>query len=102
VSQAVLWDFTNTYMGLSYSVPVAVSTTAGFAIVFGVGYDSPINTPILFALNPQTGAIMSEIHLCTSVPAACNAALPNGLSSVAAMNTSGLMGQRAVRRGLAG
>jgi type IV pilus assembly protein PilY1 len=93
LSQAVLWDFTDGNMGDTYSAPIAVSTAAGFAIVFGNGYDSPTGAPFLYALNPQSGAIMAKINLCGAVPTACNLAAPNGLSSVAAMNTSGLLSQ---------
>jgi type IV pilus assembly protein PilY1 len=93
VSQAVLWDFSDANMGLSYSMPIAVSTAAGYAIMFGNGYDSPTGTPYLYALNPQSGAIMAKINLCGAVPTACNLSAANGLSSVAAMNTSGLLSQ---------
>jgi type IV pilus assembly protein PilY1 len=93
VSQAVLWDFSDANMGLSYSSPIAVSTAAGFVAVFGNGYDSPTETPYLYALNPQTGAIKAKINLCGAVPSACNLAAPNGLSNVAAMNSSGLLSQ---------
>jgi type IV pilus assembly protein PilY1 len=79
-------------MGLSYSAPIAVDTGAGFAVVFGNGYDSPSGTPYIYALSPQTGAIMAKINLCGAVPTACNLAAPNGLSSVAAMNTNALLG----------
>ena len=91
LSQAVLWDFTDGNMGLTYSTPVAVSTAAGFAIVFGNGYDSPSSKPFLYALNPQSGAIMAKIDLCGAVPSACNLSAANGLSNVAAMNSSGLL-----------
>jgi type IV pilus assembly protein PilY1 len=89
VGQAALWEFTDGDMGLSYSTPVAVSTTAGFAVIFGNGYDSPNNKPVLYALNPQTGAVLQKIDLCAVVPTACNSSLPNGLSNVVAMNTTG-------------
>jgi type IV pilus assembly protein PilY1 len=91
VSQAVLWDFTDANMGLTYSIPVAVSTAAGFAIMFGNGYDSPTSTPFLYALNPQTGAVMAKIDLCGAVPSACNLSVANGLSTISAMNTTGLL-----------
>jgi type IV pilus assembly protein PilY1 len=93
LGQSVLWDFTDGNMGDTYSTPVAVDTAAGFAIMFGNGYDSPTGTPFLYALNPQTGAIMAKIDLCGAVPTACNLGAANGLSSVAAMNTSGLLSQ---------
>ncbi len=89
VAQAALWEFTSANMGLTYSPPVAVKTAAGFAIMFGNGYDSTPGVPILYAINPQTGAVMAQIELCAAVPAACNGALPNGLSAVVAANSHG-------------
>jgi type IV pilus assembly protein PilY1 len=91
VASAALWEFTDGNMGLSYSSPIAVSTAAGFAIMFGNGYDSPTGQPYLYALNPQTGAVMAKMNLCTSAPSACNGGLPNGLSSITSVNTSGLL-----------
>lgn len=91
VAQAVLWEFTDGNMGNTYSLPVAVNTAAGFAVMFGNGYNSPTSTPFLYALNPQTGAVMAKIDLCGAVPTACNTSLPNGLSSVAAMDTTGAL-----------
>ena len=91
VANEVLWEFTDGNMGLTYSAPMGVYTAAGFAVVFGNGYNSPTGQPYLYALSPQTGAVMAKINLCGAVPAACNAALPNGLSSVTSMNTSGLL-----------
>jgi type IV pilus assembly protein PilY1 len=89
VAQSVLWEFTDANMGNTYSLPVAVNAAAGFAVMFGNGYNSPTSKPFLYALNPQTGAVMAKIDLCAAVPTACNSALPNGLSSVAAMDISG-------------
>jgi type IV pilus assembly protein PilY1 len=91
VASEVLWEFTDGNMGLSYSAPIAVYTAAGFAVIFGNGYNSPTGQPYLYVLSPQTGAIISKINLCGAVPSACNASLPNGLSSVTSMNTSGLL-----------
>jgi type IV pilus assembly protein PilY1 len=59
--------------------------------MFGNGYDSPTGTPYLYALNPQTGAVIAKINLCGAVPSACNSALPNGLSSIASMSTTGAL-----------
>jgi type IV pilus assembly protein PilY1 len=70
---------------------VAVNTAAGFAVMFGNGYDSPTGTPYLYALNPQTGALMAKINLCGAVPSACNLSKPNGLSSITSMSTTGAL-----------
>ncbi|TAL80664.1 MAG: pilus assembly protein PilY [Candidimonas sp.] len=99
VSSAVLWEFTDANMGLSYSEPQIAKvnvTGSPFAVFFGNGYNSPGQTPYLYAVNPQTGAKLAGINLCaaviTALPSACNASLPNGLSSVAIANSDGLLG----------
>ncbi|MEO7129528.1 MAG: PilC/PilY family type IV pilus protein [Rhodoferax sp.] len=99
VSGAVLWEFTDANMGLSYSEPQIAKvnvTGSPFAVFFGNGYNSPNQTPYLYAVNPQTGATLAGINLCAAVivslPSACNASLPNGLSSVAIANSDGLLG----------
>jgi type IV pilus assembly protein PilY1 len=89
VAQAVLWDFTDTDMGLSFSEPEIVSTAAGWMVMVGNGYNSPNQKPVLYGLNVQTGAIIAKLDLCAAVPSACNAAVANGLSSVAVVNSYG-------------
>lgn len=105
---AVLWEFTDPGMGFSYSAPVIArinanpvtdstshATVAGFAVMFGNGYNSPSQSPIFYAVKPDTGAIIAKINLCTAsgVPVgACNSSQPNGLSSVVAANSSGVLG----------
>ncbi|MGH7210576.1 MAG: pilus assembly protein, partial [Acetobacteraceae bacterium] len=91
VASLALWEFTDANMGDTFSEPVAVSTAAGFAVMFGNGYNSPTGTPFLYALNPQTGTVMAKIDRCAAVPTACNLAAPNGLSSIVAMNTRGAL-----------
>lgn len=99
VAQDVLWEFTDTDMGLSYSKPQiaaigsASASPLSFAVFFGNGYNSASNSSVLYAVNPQTGALIRKIDLCTAVPAACNAANPQGLSSVAVAHKDGLQGQ---------
>ena len=84
VSSAVLWEFTDADMGLSYSAPqiAPVNATSKFAVFFGNGYNSTSQKPVLYAVNPQTGAKLASIDLCAAVSTACNSALSNGLSSV--------------------
>jgi type IV pilus assembly protein PilY1 len=91
----VLWEFTDANMGLTFSVPTIANTNAGFAVFFGNGYNSATQTPYLYALNPQTGAVMAKLNLCGIVPAACNTSLANGLSSVTLTNASGAVGNYA-------
>ncbi|MBV9725294.1 MAG: pilus assembly protein PilY [Gammaproteobacteria bacterium] len=89
VAQAVLWEFTDPDMGLSFSEPEIVTTAAGWMVVVGNGYNSPHQKPVLYGLDPQTGAILAKIDLCAAVPTACNTAVANGLSSVAVVNSYG-------------
>jgi len=108
VASSVLWEFTDSDMGLSYSAPQIVrsnasslkitdtdGTVAGFAVLFGNGYNSASQQPIFYAVNASTGATIAKINLCTAtgVPTtACNTGIANGLSSIAAANTSGVLG----------
>ena len=89
VAQAVLWEFSDPDMGLSFSEPEIVSTAAGWMVVVGNGYNSPNQKPVLYGIDPQTGAILAKVDLCAAVPAACNTAVANGLSSVAVVNSYG-------------
>jgi type IV pilus assembly protein PilY1 len=95
----VLWEFTDSDMGLSYSQPQiglinnGSASSANFAVFFGNGYNSPNNNAVLYAVNPQTGSIIRKINLCTSVPSACDSSLPQGLSTVALGQVDGLQGQ---------
>ncbi|HEX4052532.1 MAG TPA: PilC/PilY family type IV pilus protein [Steroidobacteraceae bacterium] len=91
VADDVLWEFTDANMGDTFSVPQAVSTAAGFAVMFGNGYNSPTSKPFFYALDPQAGTVMAKIDLCAAVPSACNASLPNGLSNIVATNTQGAL-----------
>ncbi len=89
VARAALWDFSDADMGLSFSEPEIVSTAAGWMVMFGNGYNSASQKPVLYGLDPQTGTTLAKIDLCAAVPAACNAAVANGLSSVAVVNSYG-------------
>jgi type IV pilus assembly protein PilY1 len=91
LAQTALWEFTDTDMGLSFSTPAFASTnTATNWLVFaGNGYNSPNQKPVLYAINPQTGAMVAKVDLCAAVPTACNMTLANGLSNVAVVNNYG-------------
>ena len=99
LASTVLWEFTDTDMGLGYSQPqigqisTTSTTTMSFAVFFGNGYNSPTNKSILYAVNPQNGQMLAKIDLCASVASACNATLPQGLSTVALGQDHGLQGQ---------
>lgn len=99
VASAVLWEFTDGDMGLSYSQPQIAqiglynANPATFAVFFGNGYNSPTNKSILYAINPETGAVIKKIDLCAAVASSCDVDLPQGLSSVAVANRDGIQGQ---------
>jgi type IV pilus assembly protein PilY1 len=95
LSSAVLWDFTDTDMGLGYANPVVANSNAGLLAFVGNGYDSTNEKPFLYVLTPQTGAIFAKVDLCAAVPTACNLSVANGLSTVIAVNTSGQAGAAA-------
>lgn len=93
----VLWEYSDPTgkLGLTYSQPFIARTNAtgaSFAVFFGSGYNNSDGNPYLYAVNAQTGALLARINLCASVaPNPCNAALPNGLSSPVAVNTTGAL-----------
>ena len=95
LASAVLWDFTDTDLGLTYANPAVANYGSTQLVFLGNGYDSTNEKPFLYALNPQTGTIYNnggssaKIDLCAAVPTACNLALPNGLSSAVAVNSAG-------------
>jgi len=92
LAQSVLWDFTDPDMGLTYSTPSIAQTSdvaATWQVFVGNGYNSRFQKPFLYALNAQTGAVITKIDLCAAVPTACNLAASNGLSTVIAVNGGG-------------
>lgn len=105
VASAVLWEFADTTatgastgdMGYTYSepqiAPINASAGSGFAVFFGNGYNSPNNSAVLYAINPQNGQIIKKLDLCAAIPAACNSSLPQGLSTVSVGSTDSLLGQ---------
>ena len=95
LASKVLWEFSDTNMGLSFSEPAIANTNAGWAVFFGNGYNSSTGTPFLYAINPQTGATIAKIDLCGQVAGVCNAAAANGLSSVTVVNSGGQFAQAA-------
>ena len=93
LSSKVLWEFTDPYLGLTYSQPFIARTndsSASFMVLFGSGYNNSDGNPYLYAVNAQTGALITRINLCKSVsPNPCNSSLPNGLSSPIAVSSGG-------------
>lgn len=89
VASNVLWEFTDSNLGDTFGTPSLATTNAGTFLFFGNGYDSTAETPYVYAINPQTGAIAAKINLCSFSTTACNAGAANGLSTVAVVNSSG-------------
>jgi type IV pilus assembly protein PilY1 len=89
LARSVLWEFSDVDMGLSYSEPAIVNTSAGWMVLFGNGYNSANQKPVLYALEPQHGTMLSKIDLCAAVAGICNAAVANGLSSLSVVNSYG-------------
>ncbi len=113
LAKSALWEFSGSGgggMGYTYSIPALALTCVPnggnqspcsnsnatqqgmFMAFFGNGYDSASNHAILYALNAETGALQARIDLCNAVSGACNPNLPEGLSSVVAANSDGILG----------
>ncbi|MBX9269626.1 pilus assembly protein [Chromobacterium violaceum] len=94
LANAALWEFSDSGMGYSFGRPTIarLNGSNAFAVLFGNGYASSGNHAIFYAVNPQTGATLAKIDLCSSVPAACSSSAPQGLSEVVAVNSSGNAG----------
>ena len=89
VAQNVLWEYSDADLGYTFGTPSVATTNAGTFAFFGNGYDSSVQAPYLYALNPQTGAVAAKINLCSFDTSACNTSAPNGLSAVTVINSSG-------------
>lgn len=95
----VLWEYSDSTgkLGLTYSQPFVALTNVSstysstpFVVFFGSGYNNSDGNPYLYAVNAQTGALLTRINLCASVtPNPCISTLPNGLSSPVAVNSGG-------------
>ncbi|MGA9851437.1 MAG: PilC/PilY family type IV pilus protein [Gammaproteobacteria bacterium] len=102
LASSVLWEFTDSTLGLTYSQPVTAYTNVtsatnanpnGFLVFFGSGYNNSDGNDYLYAVNPQTGKEVAKINLCAEVAGACNATLANGLSSPVVINSGGAVGE---------
>ncbi|MGH8280902.1 MAG: pilus assembly protein, partial [Gammaproteobacteria bacterium] len=102
VASSVLWEFTDSTLGLTYSRPVIAQTNVtsstnsnpnGFLEFFGSGYNNSDGNDYLYAVNPETGKQVAKINLCAAVAGACNAALTNGVSSPVVVNSGGNISQ---------
>jgi type IV pilus assembly protein PilY1 len=96
LASAVLWDFTDTDMGLGFASPVIAATASGWKVFVSNGYNSTNQKPFLYALDAQKGpgsppsfTSMVKIDLCAAVSTACDLTMANGLSSPIAVNSGG-------------
>jgi type IV pilus assembly protein PilY1 len=87
-SPAILWEFTDANMGLTFGNPVVGKLTSGTWIVaFTSGYNNADGIGRLFVLNASTGAQMGFSPISTGVG---TAASPSGLGKISAWVDDGL------------
>lgn len=86
VASNVLWEYTDSDMGLSYSQPqIALLNNGQWAAIFGNGYNSATEHPYLYIVNLQTGVLIKKISagsMCGTPP--CS----NGLSTPVLLDTN--------------
>lgn len=100
LASSVLWEYTDSTLGLTYSRPAIALTNATstysstpFLVFFGSGYNNSDGNDYLYAVNVQTGALVEKINLCAAInPSPCKSNLPNGLSSPVVIDSSGGLG----------
>ena len=62
VASKVLWEFTHTDLGYTYSDPVVVKTAKyGWVVIFGSGYNNTDGQGYFFIVNPRTGQLLEKI-----------------------------------------
>ncbi|HET7370705.1 MAG TPA: PilC/PilY family type IV pilus protein, partial [Gammaproteobacteria bacterium] len=105
VADSVLWEFTDSTLGRTYSRPAIVTIGTGYStsgqtkgevtstesvVIFGSGYNNSDGKPYLYVVDAETGSLVKKMDLC-SIPSTnpCDSTKPNGLSSVAAVSSSG-------------
>lgn len=89
----VLWEYTDTDLGKTYSRPtiakIATLTASQFVVVFGSGYNNSDGKPYLYVVNVQDGTLIRKLDLCSAAPSACDLTKANGLSSPAVVSPDG-------------
>ena len=78
------WEFPRTTdddMGYSFSQPQIVNTRAGWAVIFGNGYESTNEKAVLYVVNLLDGTLIKKIDTQTGDSTQCN-----GLSSPTAID----------------
>ncbi|MCL5801590.1 MAG: PilC/PilY family type IV pilus protein [Gammaproteobacteria bacterium] len=89
----VLWEYTDTDLGKTYSHPtiakLATSTGSQFAVIFGSGYNNSDGKPYLYVVKAEDGSLIQKLDLCSAAPSACDGTKANGLSSPAVVSPNG-------------
>jgi type IV pilus assembly protein PilY1 len=81
LNPAYLWEFTNTGLGYTFSNPILSKLPNGdWAVLFSSGYNNADGLGKLFAVNPQTGAILTGFPMST---ASGTAGSPSNLGKIA-------------------
>ncbi len=83
---SVLWEFTDTDLGYSFSQPTIVRIAKDnlWVAIFGNGYKGPTGEAFLYVVNLQTGALIKKIPTDYGT-----VATPNGLSTPVPVDTNG-------------
>jgi len=94
VAGEVLWEYSDSDLGKTYSQPqiarIATGTnTTESVVIFGSGYNNGDGKPYLYVVDAQTGSLIRRIDLCAQVSAACDLTKANGLSTPAVISSSG-------------
>lgn len=97
VAANVLWEFTDSKLGQTYSRPTTARIDTGSGgsvnlqsvVIFGSGYNNSDGKPYLYIVNAQDGTLIRRIDLCGSAMTGCDTNKPNGLSGPAAVSTDG-------------
>ena len=91
----VMWEFADADLGYTFSKPMIVKTNAGWAAVFGNGYNNTVATPdasavsstgyaVLYVVNLSDGSLIKKITTKQG-----SDTTPNGLSSVNGIDADG-------------
>lgn len=99
LASKVLWEFTDSTLGQTFSQPVivpvkgdAAGNTWKWVVIFGSGYNNSDGKPYLYILDAETGAELTKIDLCGSgskISPTCDTDLPNGLGTPTAVSSIG-------------
>ncbi|MHB8473211.1 MAG: pilus assembly protein [Gammaproteobacteria bacterium] len=96
IAKKILWEFTDTNLGRTYSRPTTARITIGsgssattqFVAIFGSGYNNANGKPYLYVVNAETGALIQKVDVCGG-STACDSNVANGLSSPVAVSPDG-------------